>query len=345
MNFSGITVALCALLLVAARHSARAENFLPTEPGTNWVYEMTQELASGVNVPGLAPDAEGKVKTEVVYRLDGSQVIDGSTFLKFEMHRGHQVTTTELMTIDDGGIHCAYRILGDGERVRLTPPQTIVAAPLKRDSSWDFDGIAGGSTVRQHYIMMGEQEITVPAGKFRAMRILGEQKAPDDTTIERWFAPGIGIVKDVTTMRSPAGDQLQRIELVLKQPPKVGPRPDVAQPKPAKTLEVGLSSEPVGDFSNSFNVNTAKIYARWKGHNLPKDAVVRAVWIAQDIGKDAPMNYTIDEATANPAGPNSHGNFVLNRPDGGWAPGTYRVEFYLGDDLQESVTAEITPAK
>ena len=150
-----------------------AADLLPTQPGTNWTYELTQELGAGVNLPGVHPDKDGKIRTEVVYRLDGSQVIDGTDFLKFEMHRDHQVTNTELITIDDKGIHCGYRILPGGERVRLNPPQTIVATPLKQDDSWDFDGTAGGSHVHQHYLVMGEQEVVVPAGKFRAMRILG----------------------------------------------------------------------------------------------------------------------------------------------------------------------------
>src|SRR6476646_6979210 len=145
VNLSRTRAALCALVAAASLSHARGADLLPTQPGTNWTYEMTQELADGVKLPGTIPDKDGKVRTEVVYRLDGSQVIDGSTFLKFEMHRDHQVTTTELITLDDHGIHCAYRILSDGERVRLTPPQTIVAAPLQRDNSWDFDGTAGGA--------------------------------------------------------------------------------------------------------------------------------------------------------------------------------------------------------
>ena len=341
VNLSGTKTALCALFAAATLTSVRGGDFLPTQPGTNWTYEMTQELGTGVSLPGATPGKDGKIRTEVVYRLDGSQVVDGTDFLKFEMHRDHKVTNTELITIDDHGIRCSYRILPDGERVRLNPPQTIVASPLLKDNSWDFDGTAGSSHVHQHYIVMGEQEITVPAGKFQAVRILGEQKAPDDTTIERWFVPGVGIVKDVTTMRNEKGDRLQRVELVLKQPPQVGPRPDVKEAPPAKALEVGLSAEPVGGLTTKFSTDTPKIYARWKGHNLKKDSVVRAVWIAQDIGSDAPQNYTIDEATANPASPNAYGSFVLNRPEDGWAPGTYRVEFYVDDVLIETVTAQI----
>ena len=344
MNLSGKKILLCAFAATAGLATTRSADLIPTQPGTNWTYELTQELGTGVNLPGVVLGKDGKFRTEVVYRLDGTQAIDGTNFLKFEMHRDHQVTNTELITIDDGGIHCAYRILPDGERIRLEPPQTIVAAPLKQDDSWDFDGTAGGSHVHQHYLMMGEQEVVVPAGKFHAMRILGEQTEPDDTTIERWFVPGVGIVKDVTTMRNQNGDRLTRIELALKQPPQPGPRPEVKEAKPAKALEGGLSAEPVGAYATTFSTQTPKIYARWIGHNLRKDATVRAVWIAENVGDAAPENYTIDEATANPASANAHGSFTLNRPEDGWAPGSYRVEFYVDDDLIDTVKAQIKAA-
>ncbi len=326
---------------VVAAADARAASIIPTQEGTNWSYQMTQELGAGISLPGTTPDREGKIKSSVVYRLDGSETVGKQRFLKFEMHRDNQVTNTELITVDDKGIHCSYRILPDRERIHLDPPQTIVAFPLHQDDSWDFDGKAGGAKVHQHYIVMGRQDVVVPAGPFNAFRILGEQTEPDSMTIERWFVPGVGIVKDVTTMRNADGERLQRIELVLKELPKVGDRPQV---KSGQSLIGGLSAEPVGGFSTEFNTDTPKIYARWKGHNLRKNAAIRATWIAEDIGPVAPANYTIDEASAVAEGPEARGSFTLSRPDEGWAPGTYRVEFYVDDDLVDTVKATIKPA-
>jgi hypothetical protein len=330
---------VASALLVTA--GANAGSVIPTEEGTNWSYQMTQELGAGVMLPGATPDKEGKIKLSVLYRLNGSETVDKQRFLKFEMHRDNQVTNTELITVDDKGIHCSYRILPDGERIHLEPPQTIVAFPLHQDDSWDFDGQAGGAKVHQHYIVMGQTDVTVPAGPFHAYRILGEQTEPDSMTIERWFVPGVGIVKDITTMRNSAGERLQRIELALKDMPKVGARPEV---KSDKSLICGLSAGPTGEFSTEFNTDTPHIYARWKGHNLRKNAAIRAVWIADDVGPVAPANYAIDEASAVAETGDAHGSFALTKPDEGWAPGTYRVEFYLDDELVDTVKAAIKPA-
>ena len=227
----------------------------------------------------------------------------------------------------------------DGERVTLVPPQTIVAAPLTLGLTWNFDGKAGDSDVHQHYEVVGENEIVVAAGRFHAFHIHCEQGAPELMTIERWFVNGIGIVKDVTIMKNKSGVMLQRIDLELKELPKVGPRPAV---KTIKKLSVGVSSEPIGAFTSNFSTDTPKIYARWQGHDLRSRADVKVFWIAEDVGDVAPPNYKIDEATAIATAADAHGVFTLSRPEEGWAPGSYRVEFYVDDELIETVKLKIT---
>jgi hypothetical protein len=210
---------------------------------------------------------------------------------------------------------------------------------LTNDLSWDFDGKAGTTDVHQHYAVAGQEDVTVPAGHFHAFHIHGEQTQPDAMTIERWFVPGTGIIKDITTMKNKDGDILQRIELQLKEKPKIAPRPEV---KAQKKFSAGLSSEAIGNFSTEFSTETAKIHARWQGHGLRDKASIRVAWIAEDVGDVAPANYTIDEATAVATIPEARGVFTLSRPEDGWAPGRYRVEFYVDDQLMETVKLKIS---
>src|ERR1700747_3567121 len=114
------------------------------------------------------------------------------------MPRAGTITNTDLLTVDEHGITCWARINLDGELVKFAPPQTMIAIPLQKGASWDFNGQTGEGTVHQHYEVSGEEEIGVPAGKFHAFRIYGEQTSPSRMTIDRWFAIGVGIVKDVT---------------------------------------------------------------------------------------------------------------------------------------------------
>src|SRR6266446_223795 len=290
-------IAVLALVAVPIGFVSAAE-LIPTELGTGWRYNMTQEVGKGLRVPDSKMDADEKIRRPVLYRIAGIENVDGKELLKFEMHRAGVVTNTDLLTVEEHGIICSARINVDGEMIKFSPPQTMIATPLKRGTSWTFDGQAGDMKVHQHYDVTGEEDVEVPAGEFHAFRIHGEQTSPSPMTIDRWFALGTGIVKDVTTMRATNGDLLQRISLELAERPKIVDRPEVKPGAAPKKLSVSLAKEQFGKAATTFSSDTPQIYVRWQGQRLRKGAKVRAVWIAENIGDDAPPDYKVDEASA-----------------------------------------------
>jgi hypothetical protein len=326
---------------LTATASMFATAIIPTAPGMAWRYNMTQEVDHGLSVPDVRPDPDGKIRAPVVYRIEGTENVDGKELLKFEMHRAGVITNTDLLAVDEHGVLCWARINLDGEFVKFTPPQPMIAMPLKRGASWNFDGQAGDLKVHQHYEVTGEEDIQVAAGKFHAFRIRSEQTAPSPMTIDRWFAAGTGIVKEVTTMRAKNGDLLERISLELAEPPRVTDRPEVKLEVAPKRLSVSFGKERHGKASTTFSSDTPQIYARWQGQRLRRGAKVRAAWIAENIGEDVPPDYKADEASAIAESPTAHGTFVLSRPEDGWAIGDYRAEFYVDDVLVETVKIKI----
>ncbi len=329
------------LLSLALLSDAISAPIIPTATGMAWRYNMTQEVGNGLSVPDLRPDADGKIRRPVLYRIEGTENVDGKELLKFEMHRAGAITNTDLLTVDERGIICCARINLDGELVKFNPPQTMVATPLKRGTNWNFDGLAGDMKVHQHYEVIGEEDVEVPGGKFHAFHIHGEQTAPSPMTIDRWFVTGIGIVKDVTTMRATDGDLLERISLELTERPRVTKRPEVKPDATPKKLSVSFATEQFAKATTTFSSDTPEIYARWQGHRLRKGAKVRAVWVAENIGEDVPPDYKVDEASSIAESPTAHGIFTLSRPNDGWAPGDYRAEFYVDDGLVETVKLKI----
>jgi hypothetical protein len=323
--------------------SALTASLVPTAPGTSWRYNMTEEVGKGFNVSNAKADADGKIRLPVLYRLEGTENVDGKDLLKFEMHRAGAITNTDLLSVDDHGIFCWARVNLDGELIKFNPPQTMIAVPLKKGAGWDFNGHAGELKVQQHYDVVAEEKIDVPAGKFQAFRIHGEQTSPNRMTIDRWFAPGVGIVKDVTTMQGANGDLLQRISLELAEGPKIVERPEVKSDANPKQLAVSLAKDRFGKPTTTFSSNTPKIYARWQGQRLRQGASVKAVWIAENIGEDFPQDYKVDEASVVAETPTARGAFTLARPEDGWAPGDYRVEFYVDNVLVDAVKMKIAP--
>jgi hypothetical protein len=302
---------------------------------------MTEEVGKGLNISDVKTDADGKVRLPVLYRIEGTESVDGKDLLKFEMHRGNTITNTDLLSIDDRGITCWARVNLDGQLVKFDPPQTMIAAPLKKGATWDFNGQAGELKVQQHYEVLGEEKIDVPAGKFDAYRIHGEQTMPNRMTIDRWFTPAVGIIKDITTMQDGKGDLLQRISLELTERPKVAERPQVRQDATPRQLAVSLAKERFGKPMTTFSSSTPEIYARWQGERLRPGASVKAIWIAENIGEDIPQNYKVDEASIIAENPTAQGMFTLARPEDGWAAGDYRVEFYVDNVLINAVQMKI----
>ena len=331
----------CAAACFLGISSVLAASLIPTAPGNSWRYNMIEEIGSGLNVSNVKPDVDGKIRTPVLYRLEGIENVDGKDLLKFEMHRAGTITNTDLLSVDDHGILCWARINLDGDLVKFNPPQTMIAAPLKKGAAWDFNGQAGDLKVHQHYDVLGEEKIDVPAGKFQTFRIHGEQTTPNRMTIDRWFAPGVGIVKDVTTMQGAKGDLLQRISLELAEGPKIAERPEVKSDAAPKQLTVSLAKDRFGKSTTTFSPNTPEIYARWQGQRLRQGANVKAAWIAENIGEDFPQDYKVDEASAVAATPTARGAFTLARPEDGWMPGDYRVEFYVDGILVDAVKMKI----
>ena len=332
---------VCAATCFFSICSALAASLVPTVPGTSWRYNMTEEVGRGFNVSGVKADADGKIHLPVLYRLEGTENVDGKDLLKFEMHRAGIITNTDLLSVDDHGIFCWARINLDGELVKFNPPQTMIAAPLKKGAVWDFNGQAGDLKVQQHYDVVGEENIGVPAGKFQAFRIHGEQTSPNRMTIDRWFAPGVGIVKDITTTQDAKGDLLQRISLELVESPKIVERPEVKSDATPKQLAVSLAKDRFGKPTTTFSSNTPEIYARWQGQRLRQGASVKAVWIAQNISEDLPQDYKVDEASVVAEAPTARGAFTLARPQDGWMPGDYRVEFYVDNVLVDTLKMKI----
>ena len=320
-------VAVFALVLTPLICGAAEPPLLPTTEGMTWNYDLMQEKPSD-DFDLTEPNEEEHLA--VSYRLGGIEKIDNQNLRRLEIYRGDTLESVDFIAVEERGIICPARADSRGAITKLVPPQIMLATPLKRGSSWNFDGTIAGTKVNQRYEIAGEEDVDLPAGKFHAWRIHCEQTLPGAATIDRWFVPGTGFVKVVTTINGPSGLPLQKTSLALKEAPKVKAQPGAKPATEPGKLSVGLSKEPAGNFTTTFASNTPAIYARWKGRRLSAHANIRAVWIAENVTGVA-SGYEMDEASAVAPASNSSGRFTLSQPEEGWVPGDYRVQFYIDD--------------
>src|SRR5207245_1837337 len=116
------------VLLTAMPLVVRAsDELIPTDDGTTWQYELTEEAGTKFAfAPGTAgPD--GKIHRPAAYRISGIENLDGQRFFRFEMHRDGLVTNTDLIVVDERGILCSGRFNEYGKLTPLDPPQPIIA--------------------------------------------------------------------------------------------------------------------------------------------------------------------------------------------------------------------------
>jgi hypothetical protein len=342
--------------LIFAVAIARADQLLPTADGTTWQYESIEEFGG--------PAAGPPLNSLITLRL-GRQTFDGRDFLKFETFTDGSLTKTELITIDDHGIVCHARGGKDGRIAKLDPPQTIVPGSMKVGDSWESDGEVAGMEIHQRFTVAGEEMVRVPAGSFRALHIHCGDSSVMSVALDRWFVTGLGFVKETTVVRGPTGGLLQRATLELQKrseviakptaspspsaaPPVTTPTPTIRGPEvetqpsaPGKKLTVEVSTDPGGGSKTEFKSDVENIYVRWHGRGLPQGAKVRVAWIAEDVGDLVDPNFVVDETETIAPEPDSSARFTLGRPPDGWAEGKYRVEFYVNDELEETVRVTI----
>jgi hypothetical protein len=343
-------------LLTLAVVAARADSLFPTDDGLNWQYQSHEEFGG----PTAAAPDDGTMTVRLSHATQ-----EGKEFLKLETLDDDVLIRTELITADEHGTVCHFRAGKDGRLAKLDPPQVMVPAALKAGDTWESDGEVAGMEIHQRFKVVAEEMVHVAAGGFRAFHIHCDDSSVMSVALDRWFVPGVGFVKEVTVLRGPTGGLLQRTVLELQERPKViakpepTPSPSVA-PRPVETpsppirgpevemgpstgkrLLVEVSTDPGGGSKTEFKSDVENIYVRWHGRGLPEGARVRVVWIAEDVGGLVEPNFIVDETETVAPASDSSARFTLGRPPDGWAEGKYRVEFYVNDEIEETVRVTI----
>ena len=315
------------LILLLWGGTVRADGPVPTAAGTVWQYALTRE-------PGLAT-------TTVIRKILPSQDVEDQSSVPVETIAEGLPESTEFLKVEAEAVLVTSRSSA-GKVTNFDPAVTILPSKLEVGSPCDSDGKIAEASVTIPLKVIGEEEVKVPAGSFRAWRIHGEGQGTISTVADRWFVRGIGSVKELVTERSPTGELLARNTLELVTLPSVNT--NEPGPPEKKPFEASVSTSTDGDPLTTISSDALQIVARWRAHDLPSRTKVRAVWIAEDTGNVAPPDYKVDEATNVATAPAAIGTFTLSRPDDGWAAGKYRVEFYVGNVLAETVKLTIAPA-
>ena len=159
-----------------------AADYFPLQVGYTWTYRNTE--AGGYTLKVLSEDApEGGPTRYVVELLSGVKI--------------HHVYSKA-----DGWVlfHSEDYLEHEGLKATYEPPKQYLPNPLVVGQKWEWTGKDPTQVEhRETSHVVGVEDVTVTAGKFRAMKVVTQiAGASIPKTRTNWYADGVGLVKSAT---------------------------------------------------------------------------------------------------------------------------------------------------
>jgi hypothetical protein len=176
-------VVVLAVVPAGAAQQQSLAAYFPLNPGTVWVYRAS-------------PNGE------FILRVGGTNKVGPADCRVIETVIQGNVTQQECYRIEQDGVYTYQRDTPSGSVV-LTPPQRILASPVLVGEKWQWNGRVGQQPVVFYYTWSRRETVTTPAGTFSTMQLYFEGNPAPQVRIQswRWFAPGVGLVKEDTTLQ------------------------------------------------------------------------------------------------------------------------------------------------
>jgi len=176
-NFVLLPILFCLVSVVAGQEPTKESSYYPLKVGNKWTYRFTSGSSGKVDVRVTKLEKVGDVMCALLEAKAGS---DGTP-------------TTEHVAVQADGV---YRYTSEGHKIE--PPLRFLKLPPKSGDRWDVDSKSAGETVKGTFTL-GEADVTVPKGKFRAVTSDTKDMTVGGNKMEQtwWFAPEVGMVKQV----------------------------------------------------------------------------------------------------------------------------------------------------
>ena len=159
--------------------SKPSADYFPLRVGDSWTYRNTEEGGYTLKVLSEEPHEGGTVRF-VVELLSGVKV--NNTYSK--------ANGWVLFHAENYPEH-------EGLQATYDPPKQLLPNPLVVGQKWEWSGRDPTQVEhRESNRVVGVETVTVPAGKFRAMKVVSEISGASVPLIRTsWYAVGVGLVK------------------------------------------------------------------------------------------------------------------------------------------------------
>lgn len=170
-----------AVVLIAGPVAAApAPSYFPLAPGATWARKSSD--GAQVNARVVGTKTVGLVRCTVV----ATASVRGGT--ERTTHICYQATDQEIRIIESEA--------PGGRSIVLDPPRSLMKLPPQAGKSWAWIPKSAPVDMKVTDEWVREETVRVPAGTFRAWKLMTVTKRGEDTaTVRTWYAPGVGVVK------------------------------------------------------------------------------------------------------------------------------------------------------
>lgn len=187
------------LAIAAAALLAQDKEYFPAGKGTEWTYLFEDD------------------KKEQVYTCEGTKTIDEVECIVIKRADKEECLGREYFGLTDDGVVYYGSAFGEDEpELDVENPRLVVKFGAKKGVTWE----AKDGDLALAYEHGGEEEIEVPAGKYKAVKIVCRYKSSiGETTLTEWYAKGVGMVKSLSvTKMDKEESKVSRVLKKLKTP-------------------------------------------------------------------------------------------------------------------------------
>jgi hypothetical protein len=185
-TISTVALALCLVAtnaIAAKKPKPSAADFFPLRVGHSWTYRNSSDNSQySLKILGEEKQGDGSIRYE-------AELLAGVQVRKFFSKPSGWVL-----------LHTERYPEHEGLEVKYEPTKQYLQNPLVPGFKWEWAGKDyTGTDVTESSQVIGFEKVSVPAGKFRAMKVVSKVSGGVAVmTKTYWYADGVGLVKTTT---------------------------------------------------------------------------------------------------------------------------------------------------
>ncbi len=183
------------LTIAAAALLAQEKDHFPSKKGIEWTYQFEDD------------------KTEQLYTCEGTKTIDDVECIVIKRADKEECLGREYFGLTEEGIVMYGSGFKDEDpELDFENPRLVLKFGAKKGATWE----AKDGDIALAFEHGGEEEVEVPAGKYKAVKIICRYKSSlGDSTLTEWYAKGVGLVKSLSVTKMEKEES--KVSRVLKK--------------------------------------------------------------------------------------------------------------------------------